>query len=33
MSGLGEFRTISPRPFFLRRLKDYAGPQAEAALC
>jgi pilus assembly protein CpaF len=33
MSGLGEFRTLSPRPFFLRRLKDYAGPLAEAALC
>jgi pilus assembly protein CpaF len=33
MSGLGEFRTLSPRPFFLRRLKDYPGPQAEAALC
>ena len=25
MSGLGEFRTLSPRPYFADRLRDYAG--------
>ena len=25
MSGLGEFRTMSPRPYFADRLRDYAG--------
>ena len=33
MSGLGEFRILSPRPFFLRKLKDYVGPKVEGALC
>jgi pilus assembly protein CpaF len=33
MSGLGEFRMLSPRPFFLRKLKDYAIPGADEALC
>lgn len=32
MSGQGEFRMISPRPFFLRKLKDYELP-GEEALC
>ena len=33
MSGLGEFRMLTPRPFFLRKLKDYAIPGAPEALC
>ncbi|HWJ71498.1 MAG TPA: CpaF family protein [Sphingobium sp.] len=36
MSGLGEFRTLSPRPYFARRMRNYAGAGAgtvEERLC
>ncbi|HKY82012.1 MAG TPA: CpaF family protein [Sphingobium sp.] len=33
MSGLGEFRTLSSRPFFASRFQDYAPRSARQALC
>lgn len=33
MSGLGEFRTLSPRPFFERRLRDFTLNGAGEKLC